>query len=64
MRCMSKAAPDAQFEIRVDGTVRSYRYHREDAIETARVLHVRYPGVRIRVTDLRDGSEVRFDKPT
>jgi hypothetical protein len=44
--------------------VRSYRYHREDAIEAARVLHVRYPGVRIRVTDLRDGSEVRFDKPT
>jgi hypothetical protein len=50
----------AQFEIKVDGTVRSFRYHREDAIEAAQFLQQRHPGVRIQVTDLRDGSNVPF----
>ena len=59
---MSNAAPEPQFEIRVDGTVPSYRYHREGAIEAAQLLQVRYPGVRIRPTDLRDGSDLSFER--
>jgi hypothetical protein len=48
----------AQFEIKVDGVVRSYRDKRDTAFEAARFLQQRNPGANISVTDLRDGSVV------
>jgi hypothetical protein len=50
--------PGAQFEIKVDGIVRSHRDVRETAIEAARFLKQRTPSAIIVVTDLRDGSNV------
>ena len=52
----------AQFEIKVDGVVRSNRDRRDTAIEAARFLQQRNPGAKITVTDLRDGSVVSFDR--
>jgi len=52
------AAPGAQFEIKVDGVVRSHRDFRETAIEAARFLQQRNPNAKIVITDLRDGSNV------
>ena len=51
-----------QFEIKVDGVVRSHRDFRESAIEAARFLQQRIPGAKIAITDLRDGSVVSFDR--
>ena len=46
----------AQFEIKVDGVVRSHRDVRETAIEAAQFLKQRNPAPRsIVITDLRDG---------
>jgi hypothetical protein len=59
--CMT-AAPGAQFEIKVDGIVRSHRDERDTAIEAARFLQQRNPSARITVTDLCDGSAVPFDR--
>ncbi len=53
----------AMFEIKVDGVPRSYRDVRETAIEAARFLQQRNPAAKIAVTDLRDGSNVPFDRP-
>jgi len=53
----------AQFEIRVDGAVRTHRDFRETAVEAARFLQQGNPGAKILVTDLRDGSSVPFDPP-
>jgi hypothetical protein len=52
----------AQFEIKVDGVVRTHRDDRGTAIEAARLLQQRNPGAKIAVTDLRDGSEVPHDR--
>jgi hypothetical protein len=50
----------AQFEIKVDGVVRSHRDERDTAIEAARFLQQRNPGSKIVITDLRDGSQIPF----
>jgi ribosomal protein L16/L10AE len=55
-------ASGAQFEIKVDGVVRSHCDFRETAIEAARFLHQRNPSAKIAVTDLRDGSAVEWSK--
>ena len=52
----------AQFEISVDGVVRSHRDVRDAAIEAARFLQTRNPGAKIVITDLRDGSSVEWTK--
>jgi hypothetical protein len=48
----------AQFEIRVDGLVRTHRDVRDSAIEAARFLKQRNPNAKVTITDLRDGSAV------
>ena len=58
---MTREASGAQFEIAVDGNVRSHRDFRETAIEAARFLQQRNPAAKIAITDLRDGSRVAFD---
>jgi hypothetical protein len=57
---MTREASGAQFEIKVDGVVRSHRDFRETAVEAARFLQQRLPSAKITVTDLRDGSTVAF----
>jgi hypothetical protein len=52
----------ANFEIKVGGIVRTHRDVRENAIEGARELAKRNPGALIEVTDLRDGSVVKWTK--
>jgi hypothetical protein len=59
---MTAAASGAQFEIKVDGVVRSYRDFRETAVEAARFLQQRRPGTKIVITDTRDGSVLPFDE--
>jgi hypothetical protein len=59
---MTREASDAQFEIKVDGVVRSHRDFRDTAIEAARFLQQRLPGAKIVITDTRDGSVVPFDR--
>ena len=54
-------AAAAQFEIKVDGLVRTHRDFRETALEAARFLQQRQPSAKITITDLRDGSVVPFD---
>ena len=53
---MTATASGAQFEIKVDGVVRSHRGFCETAIEAARFLQQRIPGAKVVITDLRDGS--------
>ena len=48
----------AQFEIKVDGLVRTHRDVRETAVEAAWFLQQRNPSAKIVVTDLREGSVV------
>ena len=60
---MTAAPAGAQFEIRVDGVVRTHRDVRETAIEAARFLQQRNLDAKILITDLRDGSTVPFDRP-
>jgi hypothetical protein len=60
---MTREASGAQFEIKVDGVVRSYRDFRETALEAARFLQQRLPSAKIVITDLRDGSVVAFERP-
>ena len=52
----------ANFEIKVDGIVRTHRDVKENAIDAARELAKRNPGVEILVTDLRDGSAIDWSK--
>ena len=59
---MVNPASGAQFEIKVDGIVRTHRDFREAAVEAARFLQQRNPGAQIAITDLRDGSEVPHDR--
>jgi hypothetical protein len=60
---MSAAASGAQFEIKVDGVVRTHRDVRDTAMEAAQFLRLRNPGAKIVVTDLRDGSEIPHGQP-
>ncbi len=60
---MTREASGAQFEIKVDGVIRSHRDLRETAIEAARFFQQRLPGAKITVTDTRDGSAVAFHHP-
>jgi hypothetical protein len=60
---MTREAAGAEFEIRVDGVVRTHRDRRDTAIEAARFLQQRNPAAKVVVTDLRDGSVVPFDRP-
>jgi hypothetical protein len=39
------------------------RDDRDTAIEAARYLQQRNPGAKIAVSDLRDGSNISFDRP-
>jgi hypothetical protein len=55
-------APGAQFEVKVDGVVRTHRAFRETAIAAARFLKLRNLSSEILITDLRDGSAVPFDR--
>ena len=59
---MTREASGAQFEIKVDGVVRTHCDFRESAIEAARLLQQRNPAAKIVVTDLRDGADVPFDQ--
>jgi len=59
---MTREASGAQFEIKVDGIVRTHRDFRETAIEAARNLKQRNPAAAIVITDLRDGANVPFDR--
>ena len=52
----------ADYEIKIDGVVRSHHDLREPAIEAARFLQTRNPGATIVITDLRGGSEVPHDR--
>jgi hypothetical protein len=52
----------AHYEITVDGVVRTHRDVREFAIEAARNLHTLSRGAKIVITDLRDGSNVPFER--
>jgi len=60
---MTREASGGQFEIKVDGLVRTHRDFRETAIAAARLLQQRNPAAKILITDLRDGSAVSFDHP-
>jgi hypothetical protein len=57
---MTREASGGQFEIKVDGVVRSHRDFRETAIEAARFFQQRLPASKVVITDLRDGSVVPF----
>ncbi len=57
---MTREASGAQFEIKVDGLVRTHRGFRETAVEAARFLKQRNPSAKIEVIDLRDGSKISF----
>jgi hypothetical protein len=52
----------ANFEIKVDGIVRTHRDERDTAIEAARSLQQRNPGAKVAITDLRDGAQVSFHR--
>jgi hypothetical protein len=46
----------AQFEIRIDGTPRTYRDRKDMAIEAAEFLKARNPQSAVEVKDLRSGT--------
>ena len=46
----------AQFEIRIDGTPRSYRDRKDYAMEAARFLKSKNPHSMVEVIDLRSGD--------
>ncbi len=56
----TREASGGQFEIKVDGVVRSHRDFRETAIEAARFFQQRLPASKVVITDTRDGSNVSF----
>ena len=59
---MTREASGAQFEIKVDGVVRTHRDERDTAIEAARFLQQRNPAARIVITDLRNGAVVPHER--
>ena len=46
----------AQFEIRIDGTPRTYRDRKDYAIEAARLLKSKQPHSMVEVRDLKSGD--------
>jgi hypothetical protein len=46
----------AQFEIRIDGTPRSYRDRKDYAMEAARLIKSKNPHSGVEVKDLRNGD--------
>jgi hypothetical protein len=46
----------AQFEIRIDGTPRSYRDRKDYAMEAARLIKSKNPHSMVEVEDLRSGD--------
>ena len=46
----------AQYEIRIDGTPRSYRDRKDYAIEAARLLKSKNPHSMVEVKDLQSGD--------
>ena len=46
----------AQFEIRIDGTPRSYRERKDYAMEVARLLKSKNPHSMVEVKDLQSGD--------
>ena len=46
----------AQFEIRIDGTPRTYRDRKDYAIEAARLLKSKQPHSMVEVKDLKSGD--------
>jgi hypothetical protein len=60
---MTTASSGADFEIMVDGAIRTHRDVRDTAIEAARFLQQRNPSAKIVVTDLHNGSAVPFERP-
>jgi len=46
----------AQFEIRIDGTPRTYRDRKDYAMEAARLLNSKNPHGMVEVKDLRSGD--------
>jgi hypothetical protein len=46
----------AQFEIRIDGTPRSYRDRKDYAMEAARLLKSKQPHSMVGVKDLKNGD--------
>jgi hypothetical protein len=46
----------AQFEIRIDGTPRSYRDRKDYAMEAARLLKSKQPHSMVGVKDLKSGD--------
>ncbi len=55
--------PGPRFEIKVGDVVRTHRDFRETAVVAARFLKQRNPSGRIVITDLRDGSQISFERP-
>jgi hypothetical protein len=50
------AMTGAQFEIRIDGTPRSYRDRKDYAMEAARLIKSKNPHSMVEVKDLRSGD--------
>ena len=48
----------AQFEIRIDGTPRSYRDRKDYAMEAARFLKSKHPHSMVEVKDLQSGDVI------
>ena len=48
----------AQFEIRIDGTPRSYRDRKDLALQGAQILKSRNPNSVVRLKDLESGEEI------
>jgi hypothetical protein len=48
----------AQFEIRIDGTPRSYRDRKDYAMEAARLIKSKNPHSMVEVKDLKSGDVV------
>ena len=46
----------AQFEIRIDGTPRSYRDRKDYAMEAARLIKSKHPHSMVEVKDLHSGD--------
>jgi hypothetical protein len=47
---------DAQFEIRIDGTPRTYRDRKDYAMEAARLIKSKNPHAMVEVKDLKSGD--------
>jgi hypothetical protein len=50
----------AQFEIRIDGTPRSYRDRKDYAMEAVRLIKSKNPHSMVEVKDLKSGDVTRW----